>query len=171
MPTSGKPVVLGMIATAVVLTVALGPERAQRIRELARIETDIHQIRAEGAHFGQGLPPEACVAEGLTRAADCDDRSIPCSARAGLFLEGCLGDKVLPLTFCEGAPAPDPPDWEADETTAWLAARCAEAGLPERTACTRVLHDGLLRACSAAPTSNEQAEGQPSADALQIEEF
>ncbi len=171
MPTSGKPVVLGMIAAAVVLTVALGPERAQRIRELARIETDIHEIRGQGASFGQGLPPEACVEEGLTRAASCDDRSIPCSARAGLFLEGCLGETVLPLAFCDGAPSPDPPDWKADETTAWLAARCADAGLPGRTACTRVLHDGLLRACSTAPASDEQGAGGLPGDSLQIEEF
>ena len=166
MPTSGKPFVLGMFATAILLTVALGPERAQRIRELARIETDIHEIRSEGASFGAQKTPEDCVAEGLHQAADCDDRSIPCSARAGLFLEGCLGAKVLPLTFCEGAPSPDPPDWEADATTAWLATRCADAGYPERTACTRVLHDGLLRACSAVPSERDRAE-----DDLQVEVF
>lgn len=168
METSGKPVVIGMILTAVAFAVLLGPDRARRIRELARIETDIHEIRAEGAAFAEGKPPEACTTQALQTAATCDDADIPCTARAGLFLEGCLGALVLPLTFCEGAPAPDPPDWKADETQAWLEARCVEAGYPQRTACARVLHDGLLRACSAAPDAETATlEG----DTLEVDEF
>lgn len=152
MATSGKWVAIGMVTTAVVTAALLGPERASRIRELARVETDIHQLRGEGLAFGEGRDPDACMTEALQRgAAACPPGDLPCTARAGLFLEGCLNAVVLPLSYCADAPRPDPVSKaESGTTDAWLRSACAERGFPDSVNCTRVLHEGLLRACATA---------------------
>jgi len=170
MAVNGKQGVVVLVALAAVASLSIGLWRAQLIRGMARVDANIHEVRADGRAFGAAVDPAACVDEGLRRGpGSCADGDLPCAAEAGIFLEGCLGDRVLSLAFCADVPAPDPQgDAREAAVAAWAASRCAEAGHADSRACARVLHDGLQRACHAAvdaPAPGDPALDDPSFDA------
>lgn len=175
MAVNGKQGVVVLVALAAVASLSIGLWRARLIRGMARVDANIHEVRADGRAFGAAVDPAACVTEGLRRGpGTCDDGDLPCAAEAGIFLEGCLGDRVLSLAFCADVPAPDPQGNAREAAVAaWSAGVCADAGHPDSRACARVLHDGLQRACHAgvaAPTPTPPSDAAPEAE-VEAERF
>ena len=159
MAITGKQGVVVLVAFAAAASLGVGVWRARLIKGMARVDANIHQVRDDGRAFGQGQPAEACVEEALARGPGrCADGDLPCAAEAGLFLEGCLADRTLSLAFCAEVPPPDPAtDVALEAVQSWQARACAEAGYAERSACGRVLHDGLQRACHAPVEAVDEA--------------
>lgn len=96
----------------------------------ARLEQDAEELNAAGAAFGESSGPEACLAEFVRRAGECEG-DLMCGMRLFPFGWSCLEAAPRDPAFCATVPA------QGDDSAllAWGWKTCARYGRPDDELC------------------------------------
>ena len=122
-------VVFGLVSTA--FTIGFFWFRAHS-KELRR---EAARTSNEAQEFARGKEINACVDEGLRRAANCSPTSFICMAQAQVFVRQCAQAATVPPHFCDDVPKPT----DIMATVKWQQAECARRGRANDSRCPQVV--------------------------------